>query len=186
MAFNTTSPTDPTEQQLVQRAISGDSEAFGALYTLYLDSIYRYVYFRVGDAHESEDLTEEIFVKAWEALPEYQVRQYPFKSWLYLIAHNLTVDYYRMHKPLPLAALDLNDSGALLRATEDAVEREEILKTLAAGILRLTEEEQQIIILRFVEGLSHQEVAGIIGKSVEACRVFLHRALIKLDGNLKG
>lgn len=178
-------PDRDSEKKTVLRAIKGDAEAFGALYTEHLDAIYRYIYFRVGDSVEAEDLTEEVFVKAWEALPGYKVMQYPFKSWLYRIAHNLVVDYHRKRRPLLLPDLDLHGSSTPPSATEDIIERRHNAKVLAAAIQKLGEEEQQVIILRFVEGLSHQEVAEVIGKSQAASRIIQHRALARLSHHLK-
>ena len=88
------------EKKLVLRAQKGDSEAFGVLYSWYLDAFYRYVYFRVDTTATAEDLTEEVFVRAWEALPTYEIRKYPFKSWLYRIAHNLVIDHRRKQQPV--------------------------------------------------------------------------------------
>jgi RNA polymerase sigma-70 factor, ECF subfamily len=171
---------EPNEEHLILRAIQGDEGAFGALYSQYLDAIYRYVFFRVGDSVEAEDLTEEVFVRAWEALPDYRVREFPFKSWLYRIAHNLTVDYHRKQKPLPLEDID-QLSGLLSRSAEDVAERQQLVKTLSKAVRKLSEEEQQVIVLRFIDGLSHQEISQIIGKSPEASRVIQHRALARLN-----
>ena len=90
------------EQKLIRRAQKGDSEAFGVLYTLYLDPIYRYVYYRVDRAATAEDLTGEVFVRAWEALPSFKVQASPFKSWLYQIAHNLVIDHHRKQSPITI------------------------------------------------------------------------------------
>ena len=105
---------------LVARAIRGDAEAFGDLYAEYLDAIYRYVLLRVGDEASAEDLTEEVFVRAWEALPRYKAHKYPFSSWLYRIAHNLVVDAYRKHQSLSMPVdvekvhLTILDDGTLV------------------------------------------------------------------------
>jgi RNA polymerase sigma-70 factor (ECF subfamily) len=77
--------TNPDETILVDRAIEGDEEAFGNLYTLHIDAIYRYVYYRIGNVEDAEDLTEQIFLNAWEALPGYKQQGKPFTSWLYRI-----------------------------------------------------------------------------------------------------
>ncbi|MFQ5923219.1 MAG: sigma-70 family RNA polymerase sigma factor, partial [Anaerolineales bacterium] len=83
------------ESVLVSRAVAGEAHAFGRLYESHMDAIYRYIYFRVGEPAQAEDMTEEVFVKAWEALPNYRPTEHPFTSWLYRIAHNLVVDHYR-------------------------------------------------------------------------------------------
>lgn len=173
------------EERLVRCAIEGDADAFGVLYTRHLDAIYRYVYFRVGSVSEAEDLTEEVFTRAWEAMPRYRLMQYPFKSWLYRIAHNLVADYHRKRKPLPLPDPDLYSGEATSPGTEKRVEHEQDVAALATAVQRLNGVEQEVIILRFVEGLSHREVAKIIGKSEGASRTIQHRALARLGEYLR-
>ena len=171
------------EKALVNRAIDGDEEAFGELYLLHLDAIYRYVYYRIGSMEDAEDLTEQIFLKAWEALPGYQQRGKPFTSWLYRIAHNIIVDFHRKRKNIEISvdkvfdeSLDDGQPGIL----QKIVEQEES-KLLANAISQLSDEQQQVIVLRFVEGLSHKEVARILGKNEGACRMIQYRALTVLQ-----
>ncbi len=176
---------EQNQSQLILQAIKGDQEAFGALYTLHLNAIYRYIYFRVGDEHEAEDLTEEVFVKAWEALPKYRLTEYPFTSWLYRIAHNLTVDYHRRRLPVSLSDQDLHRILSAASSTEEMVEDRQRFSALTAAVQRLDDWEQDVIILRFVHGISHDEVAAMVGKSANATRVIQHRALAKLSKYLK-
>ena len=185
MIPRSTTPPDPDQNKLILLAVQGDEDAFGRLYSLYLKAIYRYVFFRVGDEKEAEDLTEEVFVRAWEALPGYRPREFPFSSWLYRIAHNLTVDYHRKWPPVSSSDPDLLADLATSPSTEEAVEERQTFSALAAAVQRLDVEAQDVIILRFVHGLSHQEVAAIIGKSVSATRVIQHRALARLSKILK-
>ena len=168
------------EEDLVRRAIQGDSDAFGVLYTTHLKPIYRYIYYRVGDILEAEDLTEDVFIKAWEALPGYQIKAHPFKSWLYRIAHNLIVDFHRKKRPISMAEPEVYNNSSHLPSIEKAVETWENAETLAEAVKSLNPEQQQVILLRFVEGLSHQEVGVIIGKSEASSRVIQHRALAAL------
>src|SRR4051812_24008500 len=97
-------PTEPSEEQrLVSRATRRDAAAFGLLYESHLDRVYRYVYYRVGSTAEAEDLTEQVFLKAWEAIGRYEARGVPFIAWLYRLAHNLVIDHYRAKRPtMPL------------------------------------------------------------------------------------
>lgn len=184
MASGSTPPNDHNEE-LVAQAIKGDGEAFDKLYQRYLDSIYRYVYFRIGDPDEAEDLTEEVFVRAWEALPGYQMREHLFISWLYRIAHNLIVDYHRRSRPTLLVDAGENPQAVTPGTPESILEQMQSLQKLAEAIGELNEDEQQVILLRYIEGLSHGEVAATIGKSNEASRVIQHRALARLSGLLK-
>ncbi|MBN1312786.1 MAG: sigma-70 family RNA polymerase sigma factor [Anaerolineae bacterium] len=174
------------ETKLVARAIKGDDNAFGVLYRCYMEPIYRYIFLRVGNAAEAEDLTEDVFVKAWEALPGYRITEHPFKSWLYRIAHNLVIDYHRKRKPLALADEELQEDPATPPLPEDVIVLNQEAGVLAEAVQRLGEEEQLVVVLRFVDGLSHKEVAEIIGKSEAASRVIQHRALAMLNKHLGG
>jgi len=90
---------DKTEvPRLVEWAADGNVEAFGELYSIYLDQIHRYVFYQVRDRMTAEDLTEEIFVKAWKALGRYKQKNSAFSAWLYRIAHNHVVDYFRTRR----------------------------------------------------------------------------------------
>jgi RNA polymerase sigma-70 factor (ECF subfamily) len=170
------------EATLVQRAVAGDADAFGELYSLHMDAIYRYIYYRVEDADDADDLTEQVFLNAWEALPGYEQRKYPFTSWLYRIAHNVVVDYHRRHKPTtPLPPPETVDWAEEQPTSLERVIEAEETSALATAIARLSEEQQQVIILRFIQGLKYAEVALIVGKSESACRVIQHRALTALS-----
>jgi RNA polymerase sigma-70 factor (ECF subfamily) len=167
------------EHQLVSRAVRRDSAAFGILYETHLDRVYRYVYYRVGSATEAEDLTEQVFLKAWEAISRYESRGVPFIAWLYRLAHNLVVDHYRARRPtMPLEEVpEAEEPGAnILDSVESELDAEEI----RLAVRKLSPEHQQLIVLRFVEGMSHAEVAQITGKSEGATRVVQYRALQSL------
>ncbi|HVC34932.1 MAG TPA: sigma-70 family RNA polymerase sigma factor [Chloroflexota bacterium] len=164
------------EADLVRCAVGRDSASFGSLYEFYLDRIYRYVYYRVASTTEAEDLTEQVFLKAWEAIDRYEPRGAPFVAWLYRLAHNLVVDHYRgRHSSASLDEIeDAEDAGADVEsAVQDRLEAEAV----RAAIGTLNPDYQQMLVLRFVEGLSHAEVAQIVGKSEGATRVIQHRAL---------
>jgi len=169
------------EEALVRRAANGDAEAFGELYVRHLDEIYRFVFYKVGNEKRAEDLTEQVFLKAWEAIGDYESRGYPLSSWLYRIAHNAVVDHYRTRKdesPLDPIAFSLADES--LGPEETLMKKREVSRLLEA-LAELSEEKQQLIFLRFVEGLSHARVARILDKSEGACRVMQHRALASLS-----
>jgi RNA polymerase sigma-70 factor (ECF subfamily) len=166
-----------SEGALVTASINGDAEAFEALYLRYMNPIYRYFYFRVGDALQAEDMTEEVFVKAWEALPRYKHKQQPFYGWLYRIAHNLLVDFYRKRNPLPLSENMLALQRDKKELPEGELRRKQEIEQLVWAVQQLSDIEQQVVLLRFVEGLPHREIASIIGKSLVASRVIQHRAI---------
>lgn len=168
------------ELSLIRLAKQGDSEAFGVLYIRHMDAIYRYIYFRISDEVEAEDLTEEVFIRAWEALPNYQPVEFPFTSWLYRIAHNIVVDYHRRRKPELLPDLELHVLGRTPSSEDDVIQRH-FSASLVDAIQTLDDEEQQVLVLRFVEGLSHREVSKAIGKTEGASRIIQHRALTALQ-----
>jgi RNA polymerase sigma-70 factor, ECF subfamily len=176
-------PNGQDEASLIKQAVDGDSEAFGVLYVRHMDAIFRYIYYRVGQDVEAEDLTEEVFIRAWEALPTYQIGQFPFTSWLYRIAHNLVIDHHRKRKAEPMPDLELHHSGST-RSNEDQVMQSLDSEMLVEALTHLDPEEQQVVLLRFVEGLSHREVAEAIGKSEGASRIIQHRALAALQKHL--
>ena len=166
----------PTESELIQRAIKGDAQAFGELYQQNLKPIYRYIFYKVGNPTEAEDLTEQTFLKAWEAIRRYREQGVPFAAWLYRLAHNLVIDYHRTrHEALPLdEILDAEDGQT---GPEEIAAIRLDVQTVQQAIARLTPEQQQVVILRFVQGLSHREVAAIMGKNEGAIRGLQHRAL---------
>jgi len=171
------------EQSLVARAIDGDADAFGILYTRHLDAIYRYVFFRVADVPLAEDLTEEVFVRAWSALPKYEPQGHRFTSWLYRIARNIVVDHYRVQSSRShVDEPEMEELPDPQSPPEDQVADQQDMASLARAVQQLGDDEQHVIILRFVEGLSHKEVGEMIGKSEGASRIIQHRALEALAG----
>jgi RNA polymerase sigma-70 factor (ECF subfamily) len=170
------------EAVLVECAVAGAADAFGELYQLHLDAIFRYVYYRIGDTSDAEDLTEQVFLKAWEALPGYKQRGNPFTSWLYRIAHNIVVDYHRHQKrTVPMPPPEKIDRASEQPTSLERVIRAEEAAALAEAIAQLSDEQQHVIVLRFIEGRKHAEVARIIGKSEGACRIIQYRALTTLN-----
>jgi RNA polymerase sigma-70 factor (TIGR02952 family) len=172
------------ERLLASRASMGDREAYAELYQRYVDKIYRYIYYKVGQQAETEDLTSQTFMKAWDAIGDYEWRNHPFGAWLFRIAHNLVVDYHRARRD----NVSLTDASPQLeqRASRDDVRPEKILGEMITmdrvrhAIGRLTEEQQQVLILRFFEGMSTGEVADLMGKRRGAIRGLQFRALSAL------
>lgn len=169
--------------ELVERSVAGDIEAFGELYGIYLDRIYRYILYQVNDRVVAEDLTEEVFLKAWKGINRFTCKGPPFSSWLYRIAHNHIIDYFRTNRQLSLidSAVQANSENP-----EEVVEEQLIKSKLLAAIHELPCQQQQIIILKFIEELDNKEIEDIIGKSQGAIRVMQMRALIALRQKLNG
>jgi RNA polymerase sigma-70 factor, ECF subfamily len=175
---------DTPEVELVTRAIQGDKEAFGTLYEQYLDAIFRYIYYRVHNNADAEDLTETVFLKVWEALPAYQISEVPFKAWLYRIAHNVVIDQYRAFKvQVPLESqIALHDDGL---GPEEMAAIQENSERLFTALAQLEPAYQQVLLLRFVNGLSHTETSSVMTRSEGAIRVLQHRALNALRDCLR-
>ena len=167
------------EAMLVQRAIGHDAEAFGRLYDMNVDRVYRHIYYRVGNEQDAEDLTQQVFLKAWQAIHRYKKTASPFVAWLMTISHNLVVDFYRARKDtVHLEAEVLADGSAL--SPEQAAEASFEQQRLRRAILQLGGDEQQVVILRFIEGFEFSEIASLMKKKEGNVRVILHRALVKL------
>lgn len=175
--------TDLSDQLLLARAIQGDAEAFGDLYERYLDDIQRYIFFRVANRFDAEDLTETVFLKAWEALPHSKSSIQNLRAWLYRIAHNVTVDYYRTPKEtMDLSSKQLHDRRPSL---EHQMQDRDTHRKLAKIIQSLDTNMQQVIICRFISGLSHAETAQVMGLKEGHVRVLQLRALQKLRKRLE-
>ncbi|MCL4560286.1 MAG: sigma-70 family RNA polymerase sigma factor [Chloroflexi bacterium] len=168
-----------SENELIERAFNGDRDAFGELYQSYLEQIYRYVYYRIGDQYEAEDLTETVFIKAWEAIPHTEKKGLKFKAWIYRIARNGVVDRYRTHRQN--VSLDETNPLSDNDANPEAVyQNNETIRDLIRHVRRLDQDFQDVILYRFILGLSHAETAEIMNRSEIYVRVLQYRALKKL------
>jgi RNA polymerase sigma-70 factor (ECF subfamily) len=170
------------ERLLVRRARGGDQEAARALYDRYFDRIYNYAYARLGRVAEAEDLAIETMTRALTRLDLYEERESGFQSWIYRIAHNATVDYYRRQgKPATVSLEEVETtippSADPSELALDRIENED----LRAAIRRLTDDQQQVLLLRFFADLSAVEVARMVGKTVGAVQALQHRALNSLE-----
>lgn len=165
------------ELTLVRRSQMGDQEMFGRLYEAYMERIYRYVYFRVADDILAEDITSLVFLKAWGKLDTYQRAQSPFVGWLYRIAHNAIIDHFRTRK----VAIPLEEANAAdLSHVDEVDEKLDLqiqLQELREALQGLTERQQQVLILKFVDGLSTTEIAQQLGKRPSAVRALQMRGL---------
>ncbi len=165
------------QTELLKFAVEGDKQAFGLLYEKYLDEIYRFAYYKVGDSMLAEDITEETFLKTWESLPKLYAKGQKmgnFRAWLYRIAHNLVIDYYRKKKPEQLGE---NQYQSKALSPEEISERHALTQRIIAALKKLEPKLQQIIILRFINQLSHQETASIMNISNTYSRVLQYRAI---------
>ncbi len=166
------------DEQIIKQVKEGDAEAFGMLYEQYAEVIFRYVYSHLDGRLDAEDLTEEIFLRAWRALPKYDERGLPFTAFLFRIARNSLIDYYRQRKivqSIEDVELQSHEAGPE-EAVEVRIENGNLRETLA----RLREDYRNVLIFRFLSGLSPEETAEVMQRSVGAVRVLQHRALSAL------
>lgn len=169
------------EAELAQRASKHDQAAFAELYNAYVEKIYKYIYYKVGDPTDAEDLCEQVFLKAWEAIGRYTWCGYPFSSWLYRLAHNLVVDFYRTRREsVPLQ--DVLATGSEPEDPQDALMQTLDAAELKEAICQLTEDQRQVISLKFIEGYENAEIAQMLNKKEGAIRALQYRALRSLQG----
>ncbi len=164
------------EQELVQRACEGDTQAFGELYELWVDWIYRYIYYRVSNDLIAEDLTSKVFLKAWEHLPRFEQGDSPFIAWLHRIAHNTVVDHYRQYRP----TTDLDEAWnepSHEELPEAQYERRVQADTLRTALLQLRRSQRDVVTMKLLDGLSTDEIAQRLRKSPGAVRAIQWRAL---------
>lgn len=174
-------------KELVQQAKYGDSGAFSNLYDYYLTPIFRFIYFRVKSQEDAEDLTQHVFIKAWGALPEFEQEGKSFSAWLYRIARNTTIDYWRKKKSLPVdptSDLFVKKVDTSENPAQSAQSREEA-QMIRATLHILNEDQQTILTLKFIEGLSNTEISHIMGKSEGAIRQAQSRGLKTLRIHFK-
>lgn len=174
------------ERDLIRRAKAYDPKAFAEIYERYYQRIYNYVYYRVSDGTTAEDLCSEVFVKALEAIESFTFQGVPFSAWLYRIASNLVIDHYRRQPRQPEMPLEESRRQSLVDDSAGTnLERQFNHQELRQALRDLTSDQQQVIILKFVDGLSNSEVAQILGKTEGAVKSLQHRALASL-GRLMG
>jgi RNA polymerase sigma-70 factor (ECF subfamily) len=161
--------------------------AFTELYRAHLRDVYSYAFYRCGNHHDAEDLTEQTFLNAYRHFERAQRESNgrPLRPWLIRIAHNLAANYYRDRARRPQT--NLEDAGILAETheTADLVEGREELAQVLAGVARLPDDRREALIMRFALGMDNKEIAGAMGKTEGATKVLLHRAIRQLEGFLE-
>ena len=170
----------PQDGDLIQRARQGDQRALVEIYEQYQPSVFTYVFYRVCDQDAAEDLTAEVFTRMLANLHRFQARGKPILAWLYTIARNLVVDHFRQksranHVPLEEELVE-GDANHPVKATEQSLAYE----CLSRAMEHLTEEQRQVILLKFIESREISELVEIMGKNERAIRSLQHRALVTL------
>ncbi|MEK7193222.1 MAG: RNA polymerase sigma factor [Patescibacteria group bacterium] len=168
------------EENIIESAVKGEALAFGLLYDYYQPRIYRFVLIKVSQREEAEDLTHQVFLSAWQNIATYRHRGYPFSSWLYRIARNQIIDFYRTgKKESRLDDIDPDYFITEARAEFD-LDTKLQLGRVQQAIQKLKPEHQDVIIMRFIEEMSSKEVAAAIEKTEGAVKLIQHRALKQL------
>ncbi len=170
--------------KFVKKAVSGNKEAFGELYRIFLDRIYRFVYYLVRDEFSAEDITQNTFLKAWNNLPNFSQDRGTFQSYLYTIARNLVIDNQRKKKELSLEA----GYGADIETDENPEEKiwkDDMMQKVRVALSDLNELDRQLVILRFFEEMHFDEIAEVVGKEAGTIRVKMHRIMESLKDKLK-
>ncbi len=161
--------------------------AFSELYRTHLRDVYSYAYYKVGNHHDAEDLTEQTFLQAYRHYERAQRESNgrPLRPWLIRIAHNLAANHFRDRSRRP--QMQLEDAGVLSdpHDTEDLVEGREELKDVLAGVADLPDDRREALILRFALDMDNREIARALGRSEGATKVLIHRAIRQLERGLK-
>ncbi len=173
----------PDEKDLALRASQGDRRAFAALYERHVDAVYRYAYFRLRSDAEAEDVTSEVFQRALVAMPRFEPRR-PLLAYLYTIARNVIADRFRHARP-DASFDDARDHESDLPGPEERSIRADEARRLRTAIGRLTELQQEVVILKFIEGRDTREVAQLTGKAEATIRGIQMRALAALRDVLR-
>jgi RNA polymerase sigma-70 factor (ECF subfamily) len=168
-----------SDADLVKRSQAGDESAFVALYEQYQPAVCTYLYYRLGDTMLAEDLTAEVFIRLLDRLATLDVTERPLLAWLYTIAANLTIDHHRKNGRYQWLPLDEERDQAEMETAYSADARL-AQETLAKALHHLTEEQRQVVLLKFVEGRSNAEVGAILGKNEGSIKSLQHRALAAL------
>lgn len=168
--------------ELIGQAAGGNFKAFGEIYKIYLDRIYRYVFYQINDKMTAEDITEEVFLKAWKAIGTCKGKEKTFSSWLYRIAHNQLMNTLRDNNRI--TSLENQTPGKFADSKQEIntnIEYQELLKTISD----LPKNQKQVIILKFIEGLDNREISKITGMREGAIRVSQMRALATIREKLR-
>ena len=167
----------------VAKAMAGNDAALTAIYEVYQPKIHRFLYYRVGDALAAEDLTTEVFLRVIENLPRYQIREVPLQAWIFQIARNLAVDYFRKQRVRNHQQLDANVPSSI-DGPDIVAARSMVSDQLRAALEQLTDGQSDVIILRFISGFSIAETAQTLSKSESAVKALQARGLETLHSVL--
>src|SRR5918911_3265477 len=162
-------------------------DAFSSLYRAHLRDVYSYAYYRVGNHHDAEDLTEQTFLQAYRHFERAQreSKGRPLRPWLIRIAHNLAANYYRDRSRRPQTAIDDADALVATHTTEALVQDRDDLKRILECVQQLPDDRREALIMRFALGMDNREIARALGRTDGATKVLLHRSIRQLQDIVK-
>ena len=171
----------PQHSQKPKEQLDGE---FSELYRAHLRDVYSYAYYRVGNHHDAEDLTEQTFLQAYRHFERAQreANGRPLRPWLIRIAHNLAANLYRDRSRRPSSPIDDSDSLSAPHTTEQLVEGRDELSRVLEGVRQLPDDRREALIMRFALGMDNREIARALGRSDGATKVLIHRAIKQLEG----
>jgi RNA polymerase sigma-70 factor, ECF subfamily len=173
--------TEASEEELLAAAMQYSEAALGELYDRYEAKIFSYIFRRTGDRPMAEDLTAQVFLRMLESIRDRKAWHSSFSGWLYRIAHNLVIDHYRRRERQ--SSIDLEEAPPMVSDLEDPVETAEMnidAERLRAAIRRLTDEQAEVVSLRFLEGYSIAEAAKMTNRTEGAVKALQYRAVTTL------
>lgn len=174
------------ESNAVKLAAAGDAAAFSFLYEQHVKRIYNYIYYRIGSEADAEDLTARVFHRAFGHIDKYVDRGVPFNAWLYRIAHNLTANWYRdTHRRREVSLDEHYEIPQQGESPERTLEINQEKELLLRAIRRLPADRQQLLLLKYLEDLSNNQIAQIMGRTEGAIKSLYHRSLISLREEIK-
>lgn len=170
-----------SESDLISLATDGSTEAFGLLYEKYIDQIYNYIFFRTSNGKDAEDICSRVFLRALKHIDRYEDRGYPFSAWLYRIAHNLVVNWYRdSERSDEVSLADQYPPPTIDGSVEQNIEKQDQEAQLMSIIKGLPDDRKELLILKHVDGLTNFEIGKIMDRTEGAVKALYHRTLESL------
>jgi len=174
--------TDNQALELMQKAVIGDKEAFGALYERYFSPVYRYIFFRVRNTAVAEDITQAVFLKVFEKLPKYQDRKRPPLAFFFTVARNKVIDYWRTNKRVEVLgeANDLSQIAAGEDSADKIFTRTIAMEQLSRALEKIPSDQREAVTMKFINEYSYGEIAIMLQKKEPAIRQLVSRGIKNL------
>ncbi len=165
---------------LLDRAAKGETEAYGLVYDLLFNDLFKYISWNVASTQDAQDLTAEVFLRALKALDRFEAARSTARAWLFTIARNLIIDHHRRRARHPEQPLETENEPLSEERLEMAMESHAVSEAVRAALEELNEEQRQVLTLKFFSGMSNAEVAAVMGKKEGAINAMQYRALNRM------